>query len=135
MQYSNYKNPNSSSKKWCTSTITNILKDRIYIGDLVQHKYASVNYKIKKVVKIEKDKNIIIENHHEPIIAKEEFWKVQEMLEQKSNECNRYNREPHILTGIAFCKQCGARITYTKNHGKEFKIICSNYKKRRENSM
>lgn len=129
MQYTNYKNPNNVNPKWCTSTITNILKDRIYIGDLVQHKYSSINYKIKKVVKLEKSKNIIIENHHKPIVEREEFEKVNKMLEQKSNECRRNTKYVHILTGIAFCQKCGARITYTKNHSNSFKIICSNYKK------
>lgn len=129
MQYTNYKNPNNPSKKWGVSTISNMLKDRIYIGDLVQHKYSSVNYKIKKVVKVEKDKNIVIENHHQPIIEREKFYKVQQLLEEKANECKRQSRSEHILTGIAFCGKCGARITYTKNHGDKFKIICSNYKK------
>ena len=128
MQYTNYKNPNKNiENKWSVSSISNILKDRIYIGDLVQHKYASINYKIKKVVKLEKDKYIIIENNHEPIISKEQFLKVDQMLQQKANECKRTSKI-HILTGIAFCQKCGSRITYTKNHGEKFKIICSNYK-------
>lgn len=115
--------------KWSVSTISNILQDRIYTGDLVQHKYSSINYKIKKVVKLEQEKYIVIENNHEPIISKEEFEKVEQMLKQKSNECKRRTKANHILTGIAFCRKCGARITYTKNHGVDFKIICSNYKK------
>ena len=129
LQYTNYKNPNKPSKKWSVSTISNILKDRIYIGDLVQHKYSSVNYKIKKVVRVEKGKNIVIENHHQPIIEREKFYRVQKLLEQKANECKRQARSEHVLTGLAFCGKCGARITYTKNHGSEFKIICSGYKK------
>lgn len=134
MQYTNYKNPNNVNVKWCISTISNILKDRVYIGDLVQHKYSSINYKIKRVVKVEKNKNIIIENNHEAIISKEDFEKVQQMLLKKSNECKRNTRNVHVLTGIAFCKNCGARITYTKNHSNEFKIICSNYKKNGKNA-
>ena len=129
MQYSNYKNPNNVSKNWSTSTITNILKDRIYIGDLIQHKYSSVNYKIKKIVKVSKDNLITKENNHEPIISKKDFLKVQQLLEEKANESKRNNKINHVLTGIAYCKKCGAKITYTKNHGTNFKIICSNYKK------
>ena len=129
MQYTNYKNPNNISKTWSVSTITNILKDRIYIGDLIQHKYSSVNYKIKKIVKVSSDNLIIIENNHEAIIDKKEFLTVQEMLKERANECKRKTKANHILTGITFCKKCGARITYTKNHGTDFKIICSNYKK------
>ena len=129
MQYTNYKNPNNVSKEWCISTITNILKDRMYIGDLVQHKYSSINYKIKKVVKLEQSKNIIIKNNHKAIIKREDFEKVSQMLKGKSNECKRESKSSHILTGIVFCQKCGARIAYTKNHGSSFKIICSNYKK------
>ena len=134
MQYTNYKNPNNVNKKWCISTITNILKDRIYIGDLVQHKYSSINYKIKKVVKLEQSKNIIIKNNHKAIIKRVDFEKVGKMLEEKANECKRESKSPHILTGIACCQKCGTRITYTKNHGSSFKIICSNYKKNGKNA-
>lgn len=129
MQYTNYKNPNTNNNKWTVNTITNILKDQIYIGDLVQHKYSSINYKIKKVVKVKKEEYVIIKNNHEPIISQEEFSIVEKMLQQKANECKRNSKSKHILTGITFCKNCGARITYTKNHGEKFKIICSNYKK------
>lgn len=129
MQYSNYKNPNKRLEGWSTSTITNILKDRTYIGDLVQHKYRSVNYKIKRVVKLEESEYIIIHNNHEPIIKKVDYEKVQQMLKNRANECKRNEQALHILTGIGFCQKCGARITYTKNHGTNYKIICSNYKK------
>lgn len=129
MQYSNYKNPNKKLLGWSTATITNILKDRTYIGDLVQHKYASVNYKIKKVVKLEESEYIVIHNNHEAIIEKEDYDKVQQMLKNRANECKRSSQVLHILTGIGFCEKCGARITYTKNHGTSYKIICSNYKK------
>ena len=110
MQYTNYKNPNNISKTWSVSTITNILKDRIYIGDLIQHKYSSVNYKIKKIVKVSSDNLIIIENNHEAIIDKKEFLTVQEMLKERANECKRKTKANHILTGITFCKKCGAKL-------------------------
>lgn len=129
MQYSNYKNPNKKLLGWSNSTITNILKDRTYIGDLVQHKYSSVNYKIKKVVKLNESEFIIIHNNHEPIINRADYEKVQKMLQIKTNECKRNNKNLHILTGICFCEKCGHRISYTKNHGNTYKIICSNYKK------
>ena len=129
MQYSNYKNPNKNLSGWSVSTITNILKDRIYIGDLVQHKYASMNYKIKKVVKLDEYEYIIIHNNHSKIIQKSDYEKVQQMLKNKANECKRNTTTIHMLTGICFCEKCGARIAYTKNHGTNYKIICSNYKK------
>ena len=126
-----YKNPNSRKNYiWNTASISNILRDRIYIGDLVQHKYAKLNYKSKKTVNIDKNSHIITENCHEPIITKKLFYNVQDMLDKKSNEYNYVGSgTPHLLRGLVFCSKCGSPITYTKNHGKHFRGICSTYKK------
>ena len=46
----NYYNPNNKTNLWSTTMISKILRDRIYIGDLVQHKYSKLNYKTKKLL-------------------------------------------------------------------------------------
>lgn len=126
---SNYANPNKRTYLWSTSTITKILRDRTYIGDLVQHKYSTISYKIKKSKKLDESQFIITENNHEPIIDKDTFNIVQEMLDKQANEWNYSNREPHLLKGLVFCSSCGSRVTYNKNHGKYFRLVCSQYKK------
>lgn len=126
---SNYYNPNSNATyKWNSTVINKILRNQIYVGDLVQMQYTKVNYKIKKIVKVAKDEQVVIENNHEAIIDRNTFNTVQEMLNKKTNEWNYSNRNKHLLTGLVFCK-CGSRITYNKNHGKVFRCICSSYKK------
>ncbi len=125
----NYYNPNSNATyKWNSTVINKILRNQIYVGDLVQLKYNKVNYKIKKITKVSKDEQIVILNNHEPIIDRNIFNIVQEMLDKQTNEWNYSNREKHLLTGLVFCK-CGSRITYNKNHGKVFRCVCSSYKK------
>lgn len=126
---SHYFNPNGLvSSKWSRSTIHKILKDRIYIGDLVQLKFQKVNYKIKKMKQVPMEQQIIIPHACPAIIEKEIFEKVQEKLQQQSNQWNYTKGRNHLLSGLVYC-QCGAKITYTKNHGKEFRCICSAYKK------
>lgn len=126
---SNYYNPNSNATyKWNSTVINKILRNQIYVGDLVQMQYTKVNYKIKKIVKVAKDEQVVIENNHESIIDRNTFNIVQEMLNKKTNEWNYSNRNKHLLAGLVFCK-CGSRITYNKNHGKVFRCICSSYKK------
>jgi len=127
-QTTNYQNPNKRYYKWSNTTINKILRDRIYIGDLVQHKYTKINYKIKKNVKLDPSQYIIVENNHEPIIDKETFNYVQTLLDKQTNEWSYLNKPPHLLKGLAYCS-CGARITYNKNHGKYFRCVCSSYKK------
>ncbi len=126
-----YKNPNQRKEYiWNTTSISKILRDQIYIGDLVQHKYAKLNYKNKKTINLNKEAYIIAENCHEPIVSKELFYSVQEMLDMKSNEYNYIKGSiPHLLRGLVFCGKCHTPVTYTKNHGKNFFAICSTYKK------
>lgn len=126
---SNYANPNKRTYLWSTSTITKILRDRTYIGDLVQHKYYTISYKIKKSRKLDESQYIITENNHESIIDKDTFYIVQEMLDKQANEWNYTDRAPHLLKGLVFCSECGSRVTYNKNHGKYFRLVCSRYKK------
>ena len=125
----NYKNPNKKNYSWSSCTITKILRDRIYVGDLVQHKYMKVNYKIKKNVKLNPSQHIIVKNNHEAIIDRDLFNSVQEMLDIQSNEWTfKGEKSSHLLSGIVYCS-CGGKVTYSKNHGKIFRCICSNYKK------
>ena len=125
---SNYYNPNSKATyKWNSTVINKILRNQIYAGDLVQLKYNKVNYKIKKVMPVPKEEQIILLNNHEAIIDRNTFNTVQEMLDKQSNEWNYSNRKKHLLTGVVFCK-CGSRITYNKNHGKVCRCVCSSYK-------
>lgn len=125
----NYYNPNSNATyRWNSTVINNILRNQIYTGDLVQMQYTKVNYKIKKIIKVAKDEQVVIQNNHEAIIDRNTFNTIQEMLDKKTNEWNYSNRKKHVLTGLVFCK-CGSRVTYNKNHGKVSRCICSSYKR------
>ena len=69
--------------RWYPSGIRAILTNEKYIGDLKQGKTYVTNYLDKKTKKNKGEREfVIIENHHEPIIEKEIFYKVQEELEK-----------------------------------------------------
>lgn len=125
----NYHNPNNNKTyRWNNTVINKILRDRSYVGDLVQHKTTKVNYKIDKHIKVDKSRQIIIENCFPAIIDRNTFNIVQDMLDKQTNEWTFKDAKPHLLRGITFCS-CGSRITYVKNHGKTFKCVCSSYKR------
>ena len=78
---SNYYNPHSNATyKWNSTVISKILRNRIYVGDLVQMQYTKVNYKIKKIVKVAKDEQVVIQNNHEAIIDRNTFNTVNKCL-------------------------------------------------------
>ena len=54
-----------------------------------------------------KDKRIYCENMHEAIIDKEIFDKVQEKL--KASGQIRKRKHDHILKGLIYCQECGAK--------------------------
>lgn len=67
---------------------------------------------------------IVTENHHEAIISKEDFDKVQEILDRKS----KVNKDGSIdiLSGILKCKCCGSNMIKRTSKGKVY-YYCSNY--------
>jgi len=77
-------NNSNGNKLWNGTTIRRILKNEVYIGSTIGHKVKQINYKIKKQIMLNKDEWIKVENTHEPIISKEDFDKVQNILDKRS---------------------------------------------------
>ena len=70
-------------KKWNAEIVSRILKNETYTWTLIQNVKTKVNYKTDKLVDVNINVWIIIPNHHEPIISKEVFDKVQNVLDKK----------------------------------------------------
>ena len=74
----------------------------------------------------------ITENVHEPIIDRADFENVQRILENAPVKRPNGDGEIHPLSGLLFCKDCGAkmhiRIDY-RNGGKRHVAYCSEYHK------
>lgn len=97
--------------KWTNASIYKILKNEKYCGDLIQQKTYTPDFLShnKKYNKGERE-FIKIENHHDPIIDKETFVKVQEEITKRKNKAkvdgskhsNRY-----ALSGKIKCGSCG----------------------------
>ena len=108
-----YINKKSSNPKgeyiWLRSQINNILRNEIYIGNVVGRKYRKVSHKIAKVRKTKKEEYIVVENMHEPIIDLYTWNKAQEKLNGKN--VTRERRYDHPLKGLIFCKECGKIAT------------------------
>lgn len=89
---------------WNATTLCNILKNEVYIGNTVQNKVSVVSYKVKKLRKVEKEKHIKVENTHEAIIDKDIFEKVQIIHKNRSKKVvKQYN---YLLKGLIYCKHC-----------------------------
>ncbi len=81
------------------TTISRILKDRLYTGCMVQGKYRVISYKIHKQVKTPEDEWFVVEGTHEPIIEKSVFDEVQRRLERDTRTANG-EKELHLFSGL-----------------------------------
>lgn len=114
--------------EWNYTTISTILHNQVYTGDMVNNKTEVVNYKTKERVSVPKEKYIIVANMHEPIICREEFEAVQEILE-KRKKATRHNSE-NIFKGKVFCADCGKEMILVNSKVRtkySLKFQCHNY--------
>ena len=117
--------------KWATNTVAHILENREYTGCLVNFKTDKVSYKLKHSIENPPEKHVIFENHHEPIIDRETWERVQELRKQRKRP-NRYD-EVGLFSGILFCADCGSVMyqqRYQTDKRRQDCYICGSYKKR-----
>jgi DNA invertase Pin-like site-specific DNA recombinase len=93
---------------WCFATVQAIMKDRVYTGDMVNHKYEVLNYRTKKLVPVPKEKHIVVENTHEPLVSREDFERVQQLISARHTPPK--HKHENIFRGILFCAECGKRL-------------------------
>ncbi|MCT4607096.1 MAG: recombinase family protein [Marinisporobacter sp.] len=124
-----YSTVNMKNFRWCHSSIRSILSNRTYTGDLAQGKGKKINYKSKKVKKLKEEEWVIVENTHEPIISRENFRWVQELINGKNKCFIGVKKGIRVFSGFAFCGDCGGRMIYHKMPKGYYFLICSTYKK------
>ena len=117
--------------KWNKATLTHILTRQEYCGDVVNFK-TTKHFRDKRNHYVDRSQWHITENVHEPIIDRTDFENVQRILENAPVKRPNGDGEIHPLSGLLFCKDCGAkmhiRIDY-RNGGKRHVAYCSEYHK------
>ena len=113
------------------ATLTHILTRQEYCGDVVNFK-TTKHFRDKRNHYVDRSQWQITENVHEPIIDRADFETAQRILENAPVRRPNGDGEIHPLSGLLFCKDCGAkmhiRIDY-RNGGKRHVAYCSEYHK------
>ena len=102
---------------WYIGTISGILHNEAYIGNLVQGKRKTRLFKGEKQHFTDEDEWIVVQDAHEPIVSKEVFYAVRDMLENKSSSTsfqsvrtNGITIKPNTYAGLLFCGMCGMKL-------------------------
>jgi len=96
---------------WTSDSIAKILRNEVYIGNLVQGKKTYVSYKNHKSKQVPKKDWCKVENTHEPIIDQETWDIVQKRLGK--HERPSFDGNIHILSQKVYCSTC--RKIFMKN--------------------
>lgn len=104
------------SGKWQSWTVSKILADEVYTGDMVQGKTKTIGH---KQVPTTPEEWIVVRGTHEPLVSRELFETVQATRKQAAERVTRAEKVPYtenILRGRIFCGHCGKNLHRQRRH-------------------
>lgn len=114
------KTKESRNAKWTMASVSKIVRNRTYLGDMVQNKYSSLFLETgeKGSFRAEKREDwIIVVGTHEAIIDEATYVKALDRLaqniEDRKANLNKYNEVKRFecaLKGVLKCGHCGASM-------------------------
>lgn len=127
-----YQENDDDKKVWYIGTLSNMLSNQAYIGNMVQGKRKTSLYDNEKQHFTSKDEWVIVENTHEAIISKEIFEKVRKLFDEKiDNSSFAKNEElflkPDKYKDIIYCGKCGRKLhlmSQIKEGKREYRYQC-----------
>lgn len=103
------RTPKGGRFQWNAHKIDSILRNRIYVGDMVYGKSERNHVGGKNVIKPKKEWKIF-HDHHEAIVSRELFEEIQ--LVRKKEDVLQNRTPKSVLQGKAVCSKCKKSLTY-----------------------
>ena len=117
---------NDKGTKWLSASVRYILTNEMYIGDSLWQKNYNTSMPYRKVRNKGELEKYYINNTHEAIITREEFEKVQELIEQRKHpNMNLINNYP--LSKKIYCGKCGSLFKRRFKNEKSYWICREHY--------
>lgn len=114
----------SCGRLWRYYTVSSILENEVYLGNLVQARTYNPTYKTNRTIPAPKDHWIRVENTHEPIIDKDTWIRVRNKWTSKTTPPQKKYNEDNIFARKVICKYCG-KICRTGYSQKKRYFRCS----------
>ncbi|MDR0269316.1 recombinase family protein [Paenibacillus sp.] len=97
---------------WHDKTFRELFQRETLIGNFVYNKTKREGTKV-----IQKDESewIRIENHHEPILDKDTFQKLQELFQGRKSVGKHMSDDTYLLSGLVYCGHCKSKMNGKKN--------------------
>lgn len=121
-------------KKWGVTTIRHILENQTYVGDTINNKSTQKLFAGQDRRDLPKEQWYVAKNTHPAIIARDDFEKVQKILNKNRAVFNTVRAKSeqiraeyqNDLAGMVFCADCGRAMEFERlPHGaEESKKVC-----------
>ena len=110
------KSKTRPATKWNGSTITHLLYQQEYCGDVLNFKTYYKSYKNKKRIHNDPENWVVFQNVHEPIIERAVFEQVQQKR-GKMRKRRTSNGVHNMFSGLLVCADCGCNLHFHFNQG------------------
>ncbi len=129
----NYRHPSAAMNDtlWPDSSVRRILKNRMYVGDMVQRQTRTKSYKIQVAVNVPEEERIIVPNTHEAIIPREKFDMVQQLLMRDTRAAPGV-QHVSLFAGFLRCADCRramAKKSVVQSYKKYHYFVCQTFRK------
>lgn len=123
--------PPANPYRWVSSTVSDILEKRDYLGHTVNFKTYKQSYKSKKKLYNTVDKQKVFADTHEAIIDLDTWERAQELRRNKRRPTR--TGKTNMFSGIVRCADCGGKLYYCTSKNFEARqdyFICSTSRKK-----
>lgn len=101
--------------RWNAESVISILRNRIYLGEMVQGIYECARFKSTTAKRKPKEEWIITPNTHEALVDLDTFELVQKMIDARNRPIK--SNEIQLFAGFVKCEDCGYAMGYSDSQG------------------
>ncbi|MBN8253581.1 recombinase family protein [Priestia flexa] len=98
--------------EWHVDSVRDIANNPVYAG------YLTFNQSSKDYKKPPREQTLY-EGSHEPIISKDEFWALQDLLDKRRNGGGKKHTSNYYFSTLLKCARCGHSLSGHKSAGKK----------------
>lgn len=122
-------NSKRNGKYWKYYSVSHILENEVYIGNLVQGQTYNPTYKSKHSIPSPSEKWVRVEGTHEPLIDKD-IWDLTRKLWQSRSKPCYVTGNTNTFSGFLICSKCGYKMgTAYNKHKRLYRCSSAKYGK------
>ena len=114
--------------EWSMSVVRNIVRNELFIGNMVQCRKRSESYRTQKIVWNPKEDWIVVEGTHEGIVSKKLFDRAQKAMEGRTRLIKTQRDQPHLFSGLFYCENCGRMMAHHARGDYDDYFSCGRYR-------